>query len=64
VLKPALLRADELRAERGLPALPALPALPPAVTAHTLRRTYVSLMLTAGADLRWVQSQVGHRMPR
>lgn len=54
VLKPALRRADELRAERGLPALP------PAVTVHTLRRTYVSLMLAAGADLRWVQSQVGH----
>lgn len=54
VLKPAFRRADELRAERGLPALP------PAVTVHTLRRTYVSLMLAAGADLRWVQSQVGH----
>lgn len=54
VMKPALKRADELRAERGLPALP------PAVTVHTLRRTYVSLMLAAGADLRWVQSQVGH----
>jgi integrase len=54
VLKPALRRADELRAERGLPPLP------PGVTVHTLRRTYVSLMLAAGADLRWVQSQVGH----
>jgi integrase len=54
VLKPALRRADELRVERGLPPLP------PGVTVHTLRRTYVSLMLVAGADLRWVQSQVGH----
>jgi len=54
VLKPALRRADELRASRGLPALP------PGVTVHTLRRTYVSLMLAAGADLRWVQGQVGH----
>jgi integrase len=54
VLKPALRRAGELRTERGLPALP------PGVTVHTLRRTYVSLMLAAGADLRWVQSQVGH----
>src|ERR671915_2043876 len=52
--KPALRRADELRAQRGLPALP------PGVTVHTLRRTYVSLMLAAGADLRWVQGQVGH----
>lgn len=54
VLKPALRRADELRAQRGLPALP------PGVSVHALRRTYVSLMLAAGADLRWVQSQVGH----
>jgi integrase len=54
VMKPALTRANELRAERGLPALP------PGVTVHTLRRTYVSLMLAAGADVRWVQSQVGH----
>jgi integrase len=54
VLKPAVRRADELRSERGLPLLP------PGVTVHTLRRTYVSLMLAAGADLRWVQSQVGH----
>ena len=54
VLKPALRRADELRAQRSLPALP------PGVTVHTLRRTYVSLMLAAGADLRWVQGQVGH----
>ena len=54
VVKPALRRADELRAARGLPALP------PGVSVHTLRRTYVSLMLAAGADLRWVQRQVGH----
>jgi integrase len=54
VLKPALRRAGELREERGLPPLP------PGVTVHTLRRTYVSLMLAAGADLRWVQGQVGH----
>jgi integrase len=53
VLKPALRRADELRADRGLPCLP------PSVTVHTLRRTYVSLMLAAGADLRWVQSPGG-----
>ena len=33
---------------------------PPGVTVHTLRRTSVSLMVAAGADLRWVQAQVGH----
>jgi integrase-like protein len=49
-----LLRAEELRAKRGLPPLP------PGLTVHALRRTYVSLMLAAGVDLRWVQAQVGH----
>ena len=37
-----------------------MPPLPGGVTVHTLRGTYVSLMLAAGADIRWVQSQVGH----
>lgn len=58
VLKPAIRRADELRAHRGLPALP------PAVTVHTLRRTYVSLMLAAGADLRWFRARLVTRTPR
>jgi len=37
-----------------------LPPLPVAVTAHTFRRTYVTLMLEAGAPLTYVQDQVGH----
>jgi hypothetical protein len=31
-----------------------------AVTPHTLRRTYISLMLSAGAEVPYVQAQVGH----
>jgi hypothetical protein len=31
-----------------------------AVTAHTFRRTFVTLMLEAGAPLTYVQDQVGH----
>ncbi len=34
-------------------------ALPPVVP-HTLRRTYISLMLEAGAPLHYVMDQVGH----
>jgi integrase len=32
----------------------------PSVTPRTLRRTYISLMLEAGAPLHYVMSQVGH----
>ena len=38
-------------------------SLPP-VTPHTLRRTYISLMLEAGAPLHYVMSQVGHGEPK
>jgi integrase len=54
VVKPALRRANELRADR------ALPELPERVTPHTLRRTYISLLLEAGAPIPYVMSQVGH----
>ena len=37
-----------------------MPPLPVTVTAHTFRRTYVTLMLEAGAPLTYVQDQVGH----
>jgi integrase len=40
--------------ERGLPPLPN-------TTAHSLRRTYISIALLAnGFDVVWVMSQVGH----
>lgn len=32
----------------------------PKVTPHALRRTYISLMLEAGAPLPYVMDQVGH----
>jgi integrase len=54
VIRPVVRAADALRAERGLPPLPV------AVTAHTFRRTFVTLMLEAGAPLTYVQDQVGH----
>ncbi len=57
VLAPALRRADELRRRRGLPPIEAH------VTPHTLRRTYISIMLSAGAEVPYVQAQVGHKDP-
>ena len=32
----------------------------PKVTPHTLRRTWASLALLAGRDVRWVMAQCGH----
>jgi integrase len=54
VIRPVVRAANDERRERGM-----LP-LPVAVTAHTFRRTYVTLMLEAGAPLAYVQDQVGH----
>jgi integrase len=38
-----------------------LPALPARVTAHTLRRTYISMMFAARAEIPYVMAQVGRR---
>jgi integrase len=54
VLKPAIRRANERRAHRDLSPRPAK------VTAHTLRRTYISMMFAAGAEIPYVMAQVGH----
>jgi integrase len=54
VIRPAVGRANERRARRHLPALPKR------VTAHTLRRTYISMMFAAGAEIPYVMAQVGH----
>lgn len=54
VIRPVVRAANDARRERGMPPLPV------AVTAHTFRRTYVTLMLEAGAPLAYVQDQVGH----
>ena len=54
VIRPAVRRANERRAQRGLPPPPAR------VTAHTLRRTYISMMFAARAEIPYVMAQVGH----
>jgi integrase len=35
-----------------------------AVTPHSLRRTFISLLLAAGADVPYVMAQAGHRDPK
>jgi integrase len=57
VILPVLQRANELRAECGVPPIRAH------VTPDTLRRTYITFMLAAGFDLPYVQDQVGHADP-
>ena len=52
-----MVRARALAAGRGVAALPGR------VTPHTLRRTYISLMLEAGASVPYVMGQVGHAHP-
>ena len=54
VIRPSVRRASERRALRDLPPLPAK------VTAHMLRRTYISMMFAAGAEIPYVMAQVGH----
>src|ERR1700733_11941125 len=51
---PAMRLANEQRAAQRQPPLPA------SVTAHTFRRTFITLMLEAGAPVPYVQDQVGH----
>ena len=53
VLVPVVNRVNEIRVERGIVPLPK-------VTPHALHRTYISLMLEAGAPLPYVMDQVGH----
>ena len=57
VIAPVVRRANELRSARGLPPLPA-------VSPHSLRRTYISLLIEAGAPLPYVMRQVGHEDSR
>ncbi|MGA2928798.1 MAG: site-specific integrase [Solirubrobacteraceae bacterium] len=54
VIAPAVRAAAALRAERGQALLPGQ------ITAHTFRRTFITLMLEAGAPVPYVQEQVGH----
>jgi integrase len=57
VIAPAARAADKLRAERGEPLLPG------SITAYAFRRTFITLMLEAGAPVPYVQAQVGHEDP-
>ena len=58
ILEPAVTLANARLTEHGLPPLPH-------VTPHTLRRTYVSIMLLAtNFDVTYVQHQVGHAESR
>ena len=57
VIAPAVHAANALRAQRREPALPG------SITAHTFRRTFITLMLEAGAPVPYVQGQVGHEDP-
>jgi integrase len=54
VLVPAVARAAQARAARGDSVLP------PAITPHTLRRSFVTLSAQAGRSASWVQAQIGH----
>ena len=53
ILSRVVAKANERRARCGTAPLPR-------VVPHTLRRTYISLMLEAGAPLHYVMDQVGH----
>jgi integrase len=57
VIAPAVRAADALHAERRQSPLPS------GITAHTFRRTFITLMLEAGAPVPYVQAQVGHEDP-
>jgi integrase len=57
VIAPAVRAANALRAERRQPALPG------SITAHTFRRTLITLRLEAGAPVPCVQAQVGREYP-
>ncbi len=51
-------RANERLEERGLNPLPE------GLTPHSMRRTFISLLLATGEDVPYVMSQVGHADPK
>jgi integrase len=56
VLAKTIVEANELLRQRSVPEIVEC-------TPHTLRRTYISLLLAAGCDPAYVQQQVGHTDP-
>jgi hypothetical protein len=55
VLYPAIHRADAVLAAEDRPPIS------PDVTFHSLRSTYASLLVEAGADPSYLKGQIGHR---
>jgi integrase len=58
VLRPTIKRANEALRKAGRASIS------PAVTFHSLRRTYASLMAEAGVDPAYTAAQIGHRSAR
>jgi integrase len=56
VLELAVRRADEQRRLAGLADLPA-------ITPHSLRRTWATFAALAGRDQNWIADQIGHTTP-
>jgi integrase len=57
-LKTVIKRANKRLAELGIEPIS------PRVTPHSLRRTYISLLLANGEDVPYVMRQVGHADPK
>lgn len=55
---------DETRVRRAFKATLKRARLPLRFTPHSLRHTYATLMLSAGAPLTWVSRQLGHSSPQ
>ena len=56
VLDLSVTRANEQRARAGLAHLPA-------ITPHSLRRTWATFAALAGRDQNWIADQIGHTTP-
>ena len=57
ILARALERANSNRATSGQPPLPA-------ITPHSLRRTWATFCAMIGRDPKWVAAQIGHVNPK
>jgi integrase len=57
ILARAVARANATRAESGLAPLPA-------ITPHSLRRTWATFCAMIGRDPKWVAAQIGHVNPK
>jgi integrase len=57
ILRPVLVRAEELLEARGQASLP------PGITPHSLRHTFTSLLFAVGEDPVSVMQQLGHTDP-